>query len=154
MKQVALELLKHVNETQILGQDSFEIINKDATEVLDKIDEVVKGTETCQEVDILQLEDQAQGILENVQDLMVNIDLSSSQYNLSDLYTEAQKLGMDMADLTEYGFDERAMKCAGKSCRTIDQKFDQMIMQQSAVNRKAMLLMLETYQKASCHPLM
>ena len=43
----------------MLGQESFEIINKDATEVLDKIDEVVKGTETCQEVDILQLEDQA-----------------------------------------------------------------------------------------------
>ena len=41
MKQVAIELLKHVNETQMLGQDSFEIINKDATEVLDKIDEVV-----------------------------------------------------------------------------------------------------------------
>lgn len=55
-------------------------------------------------------------VVDNVQDFMMNIDLTNSQYSLQGLFDEAQKLGMDIDDLKEYGFDERALKCskAGK----------------------------------------
>lgn len=78
----------------------------------------------CEDVDIVQLEQEALNVVENVQDFMVNIDLTNSQYNLQSLYEEAQKLGMDIDDLREYGFDDKAMKCAGTSCNKIDQSFD------------------------------
>ena len=58
---------------------------------------------------------------------MLNIDLANSQFSLQSLFEEAQKLGMDIDDLKEYGFDERAMKCAGKSCSKIDQSFEQFV---------------------------
>ena len=75
----------------------------------------------------MELEEQAMNVLDNVQDMMVNIDLTKSQYDLKMLYDEAQKLGMDMDDLKEYGFDERAMKCAGNSCKQVDQSFDEFV---------------------------
>jgi hypothetical protein len=64
--------------------------------------------------------------MDSVQDLMVNVDLSNSQYNLKLIYEEAQKLGMDIDDLKEYGFDERAMNCGnhvGVACKGMDQTF-------------------------------
>ena len=53
---------------------------------------------------------------------MMNIDLTNSQYNLQSLYEEAQKLGLDIEDLKDYGFDETAMKCGkmGHSCTKLD----------------------------------
>jgi len=85
---------------------------------------------------------------------MMNIDLTNSQYSLQSLYEEAQKLGMDIDDLKEYGFDERGLKCATTSCSKIDQSFDEFVGKNSVVAKKMGHKILEKYEKASCHPLM
>ena len=36
---------------------------------------------------------------------VVTIDLAKAQYDLGLIYTEAQKLGIDMGSLEDYGFD-------------------------------------------------
>lgn len=68
----------------------------------------------------MELETEALNAAEHVQEYIMNIDLTDSQYNLQSLFDEAQKLGMDIDDLKEYGFDERAMNCNGSACRKID----------------------------------
>ena len=62
---------------------------------------------------------------------MVNVDLSNSQYNLKMLFDDAQMLGMDIDDLKEYGFDDRAMKCGTKTCKGMDRQFSYMVGERS-----------------------
>ena len=43
--------------------------------------------------------------MESVQSLVMNVNLEDLQYNMGQLYKEAQKLGLDECDLHEYGLD-------------------------------------------------
>ena len=46
----------------------------------------------------------------------MNINLANAQYDLEQIYTEAQKIGIDVGDMAEYGFEAGTGKCAGKYC--------------------------------------
>ena len=47
------------------------------------------------------------------------------------LFDDAQMLGMDLDDLKEYGFDDRAMRCGTKTCKGMDRQFSYMVGQRS-----------------------
>jgi len=85
--------------------------------------------------------------MDDVQDLMVNVDLTNSQYSLSMLFDEAQKVGMDLDDLKEYGFDDRAMRCASKTCKGMDQDFNQVVGQHSERWKDSSMTFLNMYEK-------
>ena len=44
---------------------------------------------------------------------MINIDLNKNQFDVAKLINEAQALGLDLAELEEYGFDVTGAKCGG-----------------------------------------
>ena len=52
----------------------------------------------------------------------MNVDLTSVQYNMVELFEQAQKLGLDMEDLTQEGFDEEGLRCAelNGACKHFD----------------------------------
>ena len=59
--------------------------------------------------------------LEKVQnadfDVIYNIDMIESQFSVDEMYKQAKKVGLDLEDLMEYGFNVKAAKCSGKLCR-------------------------------------
>jgi len=44
---------------------------------------------------------------------MINIDLNKNQFDVAKLINDAQALGLDLAELEEYGFDVTGAKCGG-----------------------------------------
>ena len=42
----------------------------------------------------------------------MNVDISNAQYDTEMLFDEAHKLGMDFADLRDYGYDPKNSPCA------------------------------------------
>ena len=51
----------------------------------------------------------------------MNLDLSNAQYNLELIYTEAQKIGIDVGEVIEYGFESKSHSCGHKYCIDKDQ---------------------------------
>ena len=47
---------------------------------------------------------------------MVNIDITKASFDVDLMVEEAQKLGVDVGNLSEYGFDVKSAKCGGKTC--------------------------------------
>ena len=47
---------------------------------------------------------------------IMNIDITSTQFDIEGLYEEAKKIGLDAGDLAEYGFDFKSASCNGKTC--------------------------------------
>lgn len=111
MKSFAQEVLNQAAEHPAFEGYGDQVL-RDGNAVLERLDEVIKGPSTCQNVDLLELEGDSVAMLASAADFMINIDLSDSQFDLEALFEEAQKIGMDLGDLTEYGFDARAMRCA------------------------------------------
>jgi len=60
----------------------------------------------------------------------MNLDLSNAQYNLESIYTQAQKIGIDVGDMIEYGFESKSGSCGQKYCidkqqfKDLDQMFE------------------------------
>ena len=46
----------------------------------------------------------------------MNVDVMSAQFDASKLFEDAQKLGLDIGDLQEYGFDLKGSKCSTNNC--------------------------------------
>ena len=44
-----------------------------------------------------------------MEDVIVNIDLFNSQFSVNSMLEEAQKLGMEVEELEEYGFNSKAV---------------------------------------------
>ena len=65
MKQFTQEILNHVIEKNDLGE-AGEIIQDNTNEVLDRIDGIINEQGTCDNVDVMELEYQALGMLDNV----------------------------------------------------------------------------------------
>ena len=68
----------------------------------------------------------------------------------------ADKLGMDLGDLKEYGFDVKSMKCGGKTCLNKDRmkQFDDILNKKNRLNAKIIEEGANLYRRASCHPKM
>jgi hypothetical protein len=46
-------------------------------------------------------------------DYLLNIDITKASFDIDLMHEEAQKLGLDFGDLSEYGFDIKSSKCGG-----------------------------------------
>ena len=67
-------------------------------------------------MDIQELEAMGHKITESVSNYMMNVDIMSAQFDPYLLFDEAQKLGLDIGDLKEYGFDPKGSKCSTGNC--------------------------------------
>ena len=56
----------------------------------------------CQNIDFTE---EISGKVQESLDFVTNIAIDANQFDLEKLYGEAQKLGLDLGDLEEYGFD-------------------------------------------------
>lgn len=70
----------------------------------------------CSKVDVQHLEQAGMEAINNLQDYIQNIEITSAQFDVDVLVEEASKLGMDFGDLSEYGFDLKNSKCGNKPC--------------------------------------
>lgn len=80
-----------------------------------------QSTIDCNQVDIDQIEQAGTAIINNIQEMVLNIDLRDAQFDIDKLYEEAQKIGVDVGDLSDYGFDPNSPSCGGKTCFRPDQ---------------------------------
>lgn len=87
---------------------------------------------------------------------MLNVDLTKSQFSLQGMFDEAQKLGLDIDDLQEYGFDVQGLRCAqaSQSCKRVDQSFEEFVNYNTEQAKVFSNLFIEKYERVSCHPLM
>ena len=46
----------------------------------------------------------------------MNVNIMNAQFDVNAMYEEAQKLGLDAGDLSEYGFDVKSAACGGNTC--------------------------------------
>jgi|TARA_B110000977_G_C10929549_1_gene436522 hypothetical protein len=69
----------------------------------------------------------------------MNIDVVSNQYSLDDLYEQAQKLGLEMEDLKEYGFDVRGVNCGGKMCFSGGKSYEDFVLNSTGMTVKMAL---------------
>ena len=131
------------------------IINQGADEIYQKLDKAITEPSNCENVDIQQLEEEALYATEHIQDLMLNIDLTNTQFSLQGLFDEAQKLGLDLEDLQEYGFDSQGLKCnqAANSCKRVDRSFDEFVDYNTGAVKKMSGLLIDKYERVSCHPM-
>lgn len=70
----------------------------------------------CEGVDAAEIEAMGENAMEAVQDLVMNVDISNIQYSVERLVGSAEKLGFDMDDLEELGFDIKGQRCGYKMC--------------------------------------
>ena len=75
----------------------------------------------CEQVDIDQIEQAGSAIINNIQDMVLNVDLRHAQFDVDKFYEEAKKIGIDIGDLSDYGFDPNSSSCGGKTCFRPDQ---------------------------------
>ena len=55
--------------------------------------------QNCAQVDVEVFEDVGQNLASNMQDYLVNVDLTGAQFDVDKLFEEAGRLGMDFGDL-------------------------------------------------------
>ena len=90
--------------------------------------------------------------MNNMKDYVLNVDVTKAQFDIDIMVDEAQKLGLDLGDLKEYGFNSKA--CSGKNClnkkniKWLDKKM------KDQLGEKMLRQGADLYKRASCHPLM
>ena len=90
----------------------------------------------------------------NMQDYLVNVDLSRSQFDVDKLFEEAGRLGMDFGDLQDYGIEVNSSKCGkAMACITKDsiKGLDDAVNKGNKFSNKFFNEALTVYQKAQCH---
>lgn len=86
----------------------------------------------------------------------MNVNIMNAQFDVNSLYEEAQKLGLDAGDLSEYGFDVKSKACGGHTCLRKEnfKNYDDFLNKGNKFTSKLGEKASQLYQKASCHPLM
>ena len=76
---------------------------------------------------------------------MLNIDLTNSQFSLQQLYEDSKKLGLDLEDLEQHGFDSHALNCVKTGCKKMDKamSIEEMVGYNSEVLKKLSSTLLE-----------
>ena len=70
----------------------------------------------CGPPDVAEAESAILKVQENVQDLVVNVDISSIEYNLDNMLEVAAVLGFDDEDFEELGVNLRESRCNAGIC--------------------------------------
>lgn len=77
------------------------------------------GEIDCNEVDVQEMEQAGLDIYNQVNDFVQNVDITNIQFDIVKLYENAQKIGLDAGDLSDYGF-QKGQKCSGQVCFSED----------------------------------
>ena len=75
---------------------------------------------------------------ENIKDTVdytLQISIEDNQFDLAKLYGEAQKVGIDMGELEEYGFDSRGA-CAGMCSPFVFDSLDDYLIKANLFNNR------------------
>ena len=59
------------------------------------------------------------------------------------MFDEAQKLGLNMDDLEEYGFDKSAMRCGNAGCRKMNETFEEYVHENTEIVKKISNIAIE-----------
>lgn len=110
----------------------------------------------CKDVDLQEVEQMGVDIVKSVNDYIMNIDITDTQFDVEGLYEASKKIGLDAGDLAEYGFDFKSAKCNGKTCFNPKnlKDYDDFVNKSEIFSKKMMKSGSQVYKKASCHPFM
>ena len=100
------------------------------------------------------LENVSVNLATNVQDYLVNVDISKAQFNVDMLFEEAGRLGMDFGDLQEYGVEVKRSVCgSAKACITKNsfKNFDDAFNKGNKFSNKFFTEAADLYERAQCH---
>ena len=107
--------------------------------------------QVCEQVDVQGLENFSNEFASNVQDYIVNVDLTKAQFDSSMLFEQANRLGMDFGDLQEYGFETKSSSCEGaSSCITKDsfKDLDDVLNKKNMFTNKLFIEATDLYRRA------
>jgi len=92
-------------------------------------------------------------LVENVRDMVINFDLTNIQFEPEKMYEEAKKIGMDVGDLEDYGFDIKG-KCGNGICidRQKIKSFADFVEQTNKMGAQFMEKGKTLMNRAQCHP--
>ena len=90
----------------------------DALNLLTDETHIASMPKECQEFDVNAITAASFDIAEQVVDYFTNIDVTANQFDTQRMMDDAEKLGLDLDDLQEFGFDVRNNNCGGTGCRT------------------------------------
>ena len=110
--------------------------------------------QNCSQVDVEVFEDVGQNLAKGMQDYLVNVDLTRSQFDVDLLFEEAGRLGMDFGDLQEYGIEVSSSKCGSASkCINKDsiKSIDDAVNKGKKFFNKFFNQSLDVYERAQCH---
>ena len=141
--------MKSASQTAETTNSSTQIIEDGIQSAYDRLGEVIYNPTECSNNEIEELEEYGLKVAEQVQDFVMSIDVVENQFSLHDLYEQAQKLGLDLDDLKEYGFDVKGVNCGGKLC---PKSYDEFTRNGSLMGAKMALKSIDEYAKISCHP--
>lgn len=84
-------------------------------DIITPMKQQVTDTIDCSQVDVKEIEQMGIDVFKNVENFVMNIDITNIQFDPHEMYEEAKKLGLDAGDLREYGFEAKG-KCSNMSC--------------------------------------
>ena len=88
-------------------------------DIITPMKQQVTDTIDCSQVDVKEIEQMGIDVFKNVENFVMNIDITNVQFDPHQMYEEAKKLGLDAGDLQEYGFEAKG-KCSNMSCLNRD----------------------------------
>ena len=108
----------------------------------------------CSSVDIQQIEQMGQQMADSVHNYVMNVDITNAQFDMVSLYEEAQKLGLDIGDLKDYGFDPKNPLCDKNSCSPKDfiTDIDSRLKASKKIREAVVKKGADMLNKAKCHP--
>ena len=101
----------------------------------------------CSALDVAEAERAILKVQDSVQDLVVNVDISSIEYNLDKMMEVAAELGFDDEDFEELGVNLRESRCNAGIC-TLGMK--DINFQNVMLNSAPMIKTVA--KKLKCHP--
>ena len=108
----------------------------------------------CEDVDIQEIEQAGITIYNKISESITNINLDHAQHDLELIYTEAQKIGIDVGELVEYGFETGTNNCGAKYClnKQAIKDFDDVMTKAGRFGTKLRDSSVYALRKARCHP--
>ena len=108
--------------------------------------------QNCDQVDVQALEDAGKNIASNIQNYIVNVDLTKAQFDVDLLFEEAGRLGMDFGDLQEYGFETNGPNCNGTCIsKNSFKNFDDALNKNNQFTERFLNEATGLYRRAQCH---
>ena len=108
----------------------------------------------CDDVDIQEIEQAGINIYNKISEKITDLSIENAQYDLESIYTEAQKIGIDVGDMVEYGFEKGKGKCGANVCfnKQAFKDVDDMLTAANSFGKKLTDSTITAYRKAQCSP--